>query len=473
VARRQWRVTWRRVRLRESGLPNAPLGSSYGMPKDMPEASEELVALPAGTRFVDVFVADVNGLTRGKRVPAGAWPGVLRGGVGFSRGALVLDARGVLQGPLGIGTADGDPDGIATPLIEHLAPVPWSTHGVAQCLMRMRGQGGEPLWFDPREILRATVARCHADGLFPVVACELEFTLVGGDAAGRPAPFPAARGGVGRPDGGHLCVQQVEDYGAFLHVLHDALCRQGIAAETIVSEYGRGQFEVNVSHSADPLRAADQAVLLRRAVVGVAASQGLRASFMAKPFQDRAGNGLHIHLSLADENGRNRFAQDGGEADLRAAIAGMQRLHGESLALFAPSFSAFRRYRAGSFVSMVSSWGENSRSVAFRIPTGNRAARRVEHRVAGADASPHLAMTAILAAAHYGVTNQLTPDAADGSSSDALPGDILAALARLETGTLLAGYLPADFPRLFAALKRAEFADLFAQVQSVEHDFYL
>jgi glutamine synthetase len=265
----------------------------------------------------------------------------------------------------------------------------------------------------------------------------------------------------------------VEDYADFLHALHDALRLQGIAAETIVSEYGRGQFELNVVHTADPLRAADQAVLLRRAVVGVAAAHGLRASFMAKPFQDRAGNGLHIHLSLGDETGRNRFAQDGGEAELRAAIAGMQRLHGESLAFFAPNFSAFRRYRAGGFVALASSWGENSRSVAFRIPAGNRAARRVEHRVAAADASPHLVMTAILAAAHDGVTNRLTPGAADGSDSDALPGDILTALARLETGTRLAHYLPADFPRLFATLKRAEFADLFAEVQPVEHDFYL
>jgi len=438
----------------------------------------DAAALPEGTHFVDVFVADVNGSLRGKRLPAGAWPRLARDGVAFSRSALILDARGAGQGPLGLGTENGDPDGTAFPVPGTLAPVPWAAHGVAQCLLSMRDEAGGPLWYDPREILRGVVARCRADGLFPVVSCELEFYLVSADAAGRPKPFLGHRGGIGRTGGGHLCVQQLEDYAPFLHDLHAALGTQAIPADTLVSEYGPGQFELNLLHGPDPLLAADQAVLQRRATVAVAAKHGLRASFMAKPFAREPGSGLHIHVSLVDDAGRNRFSLPGGEAVLRAAIAGMQALHAESLAIFSPSFSAYRRYRAGAFVAMDSAWGEDDRSVAFRVPRSGPAARRIEHRVAAADASPHLVLAAILAAAHHGVTHGLEPGppasgTANRQADPSLPRDIFSALRAFERGAVLPGYLPAQFPRLFAELKRSEAESLFADIQPVEHDFYL
>jgi len=412
-------------------------------------------SLPDGTRFVDAFVIDINGRPRGKRLPARAWPGVVRDGVGFSASALVLDARGNAQGPLGIGTSDGDPDATAWPVPGMLAPVPWSEHWVAQTLLSMRN-----VWFDPRAILQGVIDRCRADGLHPVVACELEFYLVPPDMQ-KP------------PRAGHLSLQHLEDHAAFLHALHDALEAQGIPAETLVSEYGPGQFELNLRHTTDPLLAADQAALQRRTTEGVARAMGRRASFMAKPYANHSGSGLHVHVSMADAAGRNLFAGDGGEALLHAAIAGMQVLHVESMAIFAPSFSAYRRYRPGSFVSLASSWGENSRAVAFRIPRGPTAARRIEHRVAAADASPHLVMAAILAAAHHGIVNRLTPVQVAADVPDpALPRHIFAALDALERSTLLASYLPKFLP-VFAAVKRGETADLLADITPIEHEFYL
>jgi glutamine synthetase len=199
---------------------------------------------------------------------------------------------------------------------------------------------------------------------------------------------------------------------------------------------------------------------------------------MAKPFGDRAGSGLHIHISLVDEAGRNRFGASGGERLLRAAIAGMQALHGESMAFFAPSFSAYRRYRSGAFVALSGAWGEDNRSVAFRIPRSGPGAKRIEHRLAAADASPHLVLAAILAAVHHGITHDLDPGPpavgnADRHADPSLPRDIFSALHALERGPRLASYLPAQFPKLFAALKRAEAECLFAHVQPIEHDFYL
>jgi len=444
----------------------------------MSQPDNDIATLPTGTAFVDAFVADVSGQIRGKRLLASAWPGAVRDGVAFSASALILDAHGGSQGPLGLGTLDGDPDGKGFPLPGMLHAVPWAREAVAQCLLSMRDGQGKPLWFDPREVLRGVVERCRADGLFPVVSCELEFYLVGADQAGRPVPMAAQRGGVARAGGGHLCLQNLEDFAPFLHGLHAAMAAQGIPGDGLVSEYGPGQFELNLMHGPDPILAADHAVLQKRATQGVAARQGFRASFMAKPFAAHAGSGLHVHVSLVDEHGRNRFGAPGGEALLGHAVAGMQALHGQSMALFAPSFSAYRRYRAGSFVALSSAWGEDNRSVAFRVPRSGPSARRIEHRLAAADASPHLVLAAILAAIHHGVTQSLRPTEpvhgnADGREDASLPRDIFSALHAFETGAILPAYLPAQFPRLFAELRRAETASLFAQVQPAEYDFYI
>jgi len=434
--------------------------SSTGHP-----AQNVLTGLPPGSQFVDAFIIDINGIPRGKRLATAEWRGAAPG-VAFSASALVLDARGHAQGPLGIGTEDGDPDAFGTPVPGRIVPVPWTHVPVAQSLLSMRTESG-PLWFDSRQILADVVARCHADGLLPVVACELEFYLVAQSPDGTPAP-PAAPAGHRPASAGHLCPQEIEAFAPLLHDLHAALAAQGIAAGTMVSEYGPGQFEVNLQHGPDPLRAADDAVLLRRAAQGVAARHGLRASFMAKPYADHPGNGLHIHASLVDGHGQNRFGGADGRILLEQAVAGMQALHAESMALFAPSFSAYRRMRGGTFVAASGTWGENSRAVAFRIPPGGSASRRIEHRVACADASPHLVMAAVLAGLHHGITGGLKPTAPVGA-----PNNIFAALDALVNGKGLAGYLPAQFADLFAALKRSETFDLLEYPTPQEYSFYL
>jgi glutamine synthetase len=441
-----------------------PFAQSDGRPPDR--------TLPPGANFVDAFVLDVNGIARGKRLPSVEF--VAASGVAFSAGALVLDARGMMQGPLGIGTQDGDPDGLGLLVPGTLQPVPWAKPAgqVAQCLLSMH-RDGAPLWYDPRQVLSDIVARCRADGLHPVVACELEFYLVEVDAAGCPHPPHAGT----RDQSGHLCLQHLERNSALLHDLHAALAAQGISAGTLVSEYGPGQFEVNLTHGPDPVLAADQAALLRRAAQGVAAAHGQRATFMAKPYPRHAGSGLHIHVSLNDDvglkpTGHNRFGAAGGQALLEHAIGGMQALLPASMALLAPSFSAYRRYQPGAFVANGGSWGENSRAAAFRIPPGGATSRRIEHRVACADASPHLAMACVLAALHYGITKRLAPLPA-GVEMAGVPMDFLGALARFEADATLASYLPARFQAMFAALKRTETAELLGEVSPAEFAWYL
>lgn len=432
------------------------------------------------TEAVDAFIIDVNGNALGKRLPASHLRSLVRNGVQFSACAPILDCRGLGHNPAGLGGEDGDPDGTAMPVPGTLAPVPWAARPTAQLLCAMGEAGtGAPLWHDPRAILADIVARCRADGLFPVVACELEFTLL--EAARTPdggiAPAGLPRTGQRPRAEANLSVEAVEEHAGFLGRITDAARAQGLPLAGAVAEYGLGQFEVNLDHVADPMAAADQAALLRRLVRGVARAQGQEATFMSKPFADQPGNGFHIHVSLVDAQGRNRFSQPGGEALLRQAVAGMQALMLDSVALLAPNFNAHRRY-LGLFVPTSRAWGHNNRSVAFRIPAAGGEARRVEHRVAGAEASPHLVMAAVLAAVHHGVTRALEPTAPivgdAGSRRDpAFPDGLLAALSRLERSRRLAEYFPRRFLGAYTASKRGEYADLIAQVFPREYDFYL
>ena len=187
-------------------------------------------------------------------------------------------------------------------------------------------------------------------------------------------------------------------------------------AGAIVSEYGAGQFEVNLHHVKDALAACDHAILLRRLVRGIARQQGLAATFMAKPFRDLDGSGMHVHFSLLDGSGRNVFGPappaatpDAYPDTLRHAVGGMLSMLPESLAIFAPNANSYRRFRPGFFVPIAPNWGPNHRQVALRIPTSDDANVRLEHRVAGADCNPYLAMAAILAAAHAGITRRIEP----------------------------------------------------------------
>ncbi|HLY58414.1 MAG TPA: glutamine synthetase family protein [Stellaceae bacterium] len=445
------------------------------------QAPTALPVLPKGTQFLDAFVIDINGSMLGKRLPASGLASAFEQGVQFSQAALVLDATGHGQNPAGIGGSDGDPDGTGYPIPGTVAPVTWAKDPTVQFVLDLvEPETREHLWYDPRQILQSVIERCEADGLRPVVACELEFYLLSPqrDAAGLAIPPVSPLTGMVERSSRNLSVQQVEDYHPFLSEVLKACKAQGVAASTVVAEYGLGQFEVNLDHGGDVLRAADEAALLRRIVKGVARAQGRDATFMSKPFLDLPGNGFHVHLSLADEKGRNRLGRQGGERLLEATVAGCQAMLPETMAIYSPNWSAYRRYAPGLFAPMNRHWGHNNRSVAFRIPAAHGAGRRLEHRVAAADASPHLVLAALLAAMHHGVTGNLTPTPPVvgnvGYERDpAFPGDIFAALHALETAAILTDYVPARFLRLYAELKRNEFAEIMRTITPREYDFYL
>ena len=257
---------------------------------------------------------------------------------------------------------------------------------------------------------------------------------------------------------------------------------QDIPIDACISELGDGQFECNLKHVPDPVLAADHAILFKRLVKGVATMHKQHASFMAKPFGERSGNGFHLHFSLLDAQGRNLFddGTDAGSPLLRHAIAGLLALMSDSTLIFAPGLNSYRRLVPGSHAPIYTTWGYENRTVAVRVPESPGDARRIEHRVAGADANPYLVIASILAAALHGMEQQLEPPApteGDGYSEheehECLPHEWSMALERFRSSKPLADLLDPQFVEVFAAVKEQEYLRFASIISEAEYETYL
>jgi glutamine synthetase len=219
--------------------------------------------------------------------------------------------------------------------------------------------------------------------------------------------------------------------------------------------------------------------MLKRVIKAAARATGQRATFMAKPFEERSGSGLHVHVSLIDEAGGNAFAQpDAGDVLLRKALAGLQRLMGESMLLLAPNANSYRRFVLRSYAPLAPTWGHNNRTVALRIPAGPAVARRIEHRVAGADANPYLALAAVLAGILDGLEHGGDPgEPIRGNAYDQVPPSLPTtwdkAIDALKAAERLPGWLGARFCRLYAACRQAERDRFQARITPTELEWYL
>jgi glutamine synthetase len=209
----------------------------------------------------------------------------------------------------------------------------------------------------------------------------------------------------------------------------------------------------------------------------------VEATFMAKPFAERAGSGLHLHVSVNDAQGRNIFASEDptGSPALRHAVGGMKALLADSMAIFAPNANSYRRFRANSYAPVAPTWGVNNRTVSLRVPAGSAQSRHIEHRVAGADANPYLALAALLAGVHHGLTGKIDPGppvvgdgyAAAAKSNLRLPAHWFAAVDAFEASEPLRDYLGDRFVSMFSKVKRIEQDRFFEVVSPLDYDWYL
>jgi glutamine synthetase len=433
---------------------------------------------------VDIIFTNMCGVPRGKRLRRHEVIGVYKAGRFLPGSVVIVDITGRDTEETGLVWEDGDADRQVWPIPGTLVPSPWAGPGSAQFLTGFYELDGSPNDLDPRHVLGAVIDRMAGLGYTPDVAVELEFYLVDAKRGADGRPLPARSPVTGETPGDIQVygLTEMDDFRPFFDDLYAAADAQGLPLEAAISEYAPGQFEMTLAHRPDALRACDEAIMHKRMVKAVAARHGMGATFMAKPFEESAGNGMHLHASLLDSEGRNAFASEEpqGTPLLAHAIAGMQATMADAFLIFAPNANSYRRFKANSYAPIAPTWGVNNRTVSFRVTAGPAPTRHVEHRIGGADANPYLAMAAMLAGMCHGIENKLDPGApVVGNGYEAavdappMPGNWFAAVERFEQSTLMKEYLGTRFVKIYSIVKRTEQERFFAIVPVLDYDWYL
>ncbi|CAE6965308.1 glutamine synthetase family protein [Ectopseudomonas oleovorans] len=447
-----------------------------------PQEARDFLERHPEVRSIELMLIDANGIPRGKLLHRDELLAIYENGRPLPSSILSLTLQGEDVEASGLVWEVADADCWTYPLPGSLTLQPWRAVPTGQLQVSMHPTQGLPATpGDPRHVLVRAIDALKADGYHPVMAVELEFYLLDKqrDANGRPQPAVQMNGV--RPQAPQVYgVYELEQLQPFLDDLYAACEVQGLPVRTAISEYAPGQLELTLEHRFDALQAVDEGVRYKRLVKGVANKHGLQACFMAKPFGDLAGSGLHMHVSLADENGNNLMASDDpqGTPLLRHAIGGMMATLDDALAIFCPNANSFRRFQANSYAPLAKSWGVNNRTVSFRVPGGPAYSRHVEHRICGADANPYLAAAAILAGIHKGIREQIDPGAAivgNGyeQARETLPTDWLTALRNLEGSSWAREALGEDFLKVFLAIKWAEYRQFMGEVSEQDWRWYL
>jgi glutamine synthetase len=400
---------------------------------------------------VEVATPDTQGHLRGKRVPARRFvERIAHGGLNIADAMFVFDMQNDLPDHPVVNMESGYLD---CKLVPDLSTIRLFTHrpGYAIVMADALTPDDVPHPLAPRSVLARQVERCEALGLEPYVATELEFYLCTENWV---------------PAQSHIQYSSLTDGLHIEHVLkqmRDALLGAGIEVESSNAEYGPGQIEVNCGPS-DAMTTADNTVLFKSIVKQVAAMNGLRATFMPKPFHDQSGSGMHVHTSLVGD-GSNAFASSRHTPNeiMSHWLAG-QLEHAASMTLLgAPTANGSKRIRPYTFAPTHVHWGLDNRTVLARcICEPNSQANRIEYRHAGADAHPHLIVAGIIGAGADGIERRLTPPPMSLGDMYTNPGDCVAlptdlgdSIALYE-GSPIAAQLGELFSMGYASLARHE-----------------
>ena len=421
--------------------------------------------LPEGTHTVILGVGDLNGLMRGKRIPADQWPRICGSGNALAMSLFTMDMTcDVWETPV-VGFANGFPDCHIFPMHPPVA-VPWEP-GVAMCFARAEGMDHGPLTVDPRQALLRQVERAAAIGIDLQVGTELEFYLLDPD--------------TGRPrDDGNDCygLARAAELEPLLGPMRRELAEMGIPIEQSNPEYAAGQVEVNIRYDSAMI-AADRVIMFRSLVKQLAARHSLNATFMAKPFVDESGNGFHLHYSLWSQ-GKNIFADAGKLNDRgRHFLGGMQQRMAEASICGAATVNAYRRRQPLSFCPVNASWGLDNRTVALRVIEGSDSTIRIEKRDAGADCNPYLLMAADIAAGLDGIEGKTEPtaittgNAYEDDNAPTIPLDLADAISLARNSGWLRDVLGADQHEIWLQQAERELAFFNQQVTPFETARYL
>ncbi len=433
---------------------------------------------------LQIAICDLNGIFRGKRISAEKIEELQTAPIGMPL-CSVLDIWGNFVEGNSLVTNSGDKDFLHEPTERGLVPVDWNKNPTAFI----------PLWLldenapDSRRALKKVLDNYKKKKLTPVVATELEFYLYNPNRQDFTPPFLPNQKRTLTTD--LSSIKDLDDFDFFLEDVYQTCKKQNIKITCTSSEDGIAQFEINFAHSKDCLKIADDTLLFKRLVRGVAQKHSLAATFIAKPHGEWSGSGCHVHFSLLDEKGQNVFSNvlgnvldrsqpasinDLGSPILQNAVAGLLEAMPESTLLFAPHLNSYRRLAAEQDSPSAIAWGYDNRTTAIRIPKTN--SKRIEHRVAGADSNPYLVLAAILGAALEGIEKKIQPPKEQTGTVYSLdlpsiPQNWENAIFEFEKGSIVKKIFSDSLRELFALTKKQENKIFLKNIDGFELQSYI
>ena len=435
----------------------------------------------------DIVMHDCNAIGRGKIIRRNELLKLYESGRQFPLSLLGMDITGEDVPGTGLILEQGDGDIKAWPIAKSLNVIHKSSPPRGELFMTMFDIDGNKLNIDPRNVLETKINSFKKNGIKLCGAFELEFFLVANelDQYGKLQP---AKSIIGKKRSHRKTdVYSVDNLHGMLPLIndiYDATNAAGIEAETIISEYAPGQYELTLRHQNNLLKAADDIIRLKRIIRSQSRAHGVTACFMAKPMEGTSGSGMHFHVSMYDKKDKNIFSEKSKNnlnPNLLNALGGLTKTMGESMLVFAPNANSWRRLVLGSYAPVTPNWGLDNRSVAFRIPSSSSMNRRIEHRVSGVDANPYLVALTVISAIDYGIKNKIkAPNQTKGNayeqkskSINNMPHDWSSSILAAKKSKFLKDTLGPDLHRAFIAIKEMEYQKVASTVSELDIDLYL
>ena len=423
-----------------------------------------------------VGVFDYNGVLRGKRMSIAKLPSIVKSGFKMPVSILQTDiwGRDIDGSPL-IFEA-GDADGHVTLSQRRPLRLDWMAEPTALLIGSFTDEAGTPEAACPRGCLVAHQQALASHDRYIKAGVEMEFYLLG-DVDGKGQAAQSLAMGSALVAGDTLSAHHLDDYDLLLSQINKLCLDQDIAIDTVTSELGTGQFEITFQPKSDLVTLAEDILVFKYMVKGLAKSHGIRASFMAKPLSDEAGNGMHVHASLLNKAGENLFHDDDPDGAMRLgqAVAGIMKSMRDSTLILAPNSNSYRRLVPSSHAPTKICWGMDNRTASIRIPASPAIARRLEYRSAGADCNPYLLLAVMAAAMAKGFDEALVaPTPITGNAYDQeideLPCEMSVALGFFATSDEMRRVLGDALHSYFIGTKRQEWHCFAQQVSRFEFD---
>jgi len=432
---------------------------------------------------IEFIYVDFNGIPRGKYASPKSLVKAFDGGLRMPISSYVLDVWG--DNPKGTGLVmSGDGDAICRPVASSLAVTPWNSRNTAQCLVSMEGGDGEPIYADPRHILSSVLDRFNKLNLKPVIAPEMEFYLVDKQLQKNGHPQMPLIPGTHRryEDVQLLNLSEMDDFEGFFALVEKSAHSLGIPAETAIKECAPGQFEINLLHHDDALLMADQTFLMKRLIKNCARKFNMNATFMAKPFSEEAGNGMHAHLSIVDKDGKNVFQVDKDKQPqgiFAEAISGLLKTTPDFLSFYAPHSNSYRRLvHNADHAPTTLSWGNENRTALIRLPEASSEATRLEFRLPSADSNPYLVFASILSSVLSGITEKYSLDKETLGNAHAQHEPALAitwreAVHKTSESLIVKDFFGERFQKSYQCVKESEIKRFESTITDFEYNSYL